>query len=246
MPEKNHWLLRTNLVAASKMPSTKMCLGSSLEQVKHPSAFWLRIVLREGGIIIYICCICNMFFFGEASPHTSTPNVSSVHHADSRGSLVSTDSGNSLLDKNSDKTNSLEKVASYINHNSPPQMAVSLHKCWRSVSSFSVCNFLQKQLIIMFLLSFVLSLILGFFWPACEFTNPVMHWLRGYHDNQIRLPAGDRPVLWEHECWTNPVKFDLVWRYLENHCSPPPELLRPLSFCNFPTPKGEIYQKAHS
>ncbi|XP_034072742.1 dedicator of cytokinesis protein 9 isoform X6 [Gymnodraco acuticeps] len=46
---------------------------------------------------------------GTASPHSSTPNVSSVHHADSRGSLVSTDSGNSLLDKSSDKTNSLEK-----------------------------------------------------------------------------------------------------------------------------------------
>ncbi|XP_054864574.1 dedicator of cytokinesis protein 9 isoform X2 [Amphiprion ocellaris] len=46
---------------------------------------------------------------GTASPHSSTPNISSVHHADSRGSLVSTDSGNSLLDKSSDKTNSLEK-----------------------------------------------------------------------------------------------------------------------------------------
>uniref|UniRef100_A0A3B4YVM1 Dedicator of cytokinesis 9b n=1 Tax=Seriola lalandi dorsalis TaxID=1841481 RepID=A0A3B4YVM1_SERLL len=46
---------------------------------------------------------------GTASPHSSTPNVSSVHHADSRGSLVSTDSGNSLLDKSSEKTNSLEK-----------------------------------------------------------------------------------------------------------------------------------------
>uniref|UniRef100_A0A665UX16 Dedicator of cytokinesis 9b n=1 Tax=Echeneis naucrates TaxID=173247 RepID=A0A665UX16_ECHNA len=44
-----------------------------------------------------------------ASPHSSTANVSSVRHADSRGSLVSTDSGNSLLDKSSDKTNSLEK-----------------------------------------------------------------------------------------------------------------------------------------
>ncbi|XP_023820922.1 dedicator of cytokinesis protein 9 isoform X8 [Oryzias latipes] len=42
---------------------------------------------------------------GTASPHSSTPNVSSVHHADSRGSLASTDSGSSLLDKNS----SLEK-----------------------------------------------------------------------------------------------------------------------------------------
>ncbi|XP_035485670.2 dedicator of cytokinesis protein 9 isoform X6 [Scophthalmus maximus] len=46
---------------------------------------------------------------GTVSPHSSTPNVSSVHHADSRGSLISTDSGNSLLDKSSDKTNSLEK-----------------------------------------------------------------------------------------------------------------------------------------
>uniref|UniRef100_A0A671Z224 Dedicator of cytokinesis 9b n=1 Tax=Sparus aurata TaxID=8175 RepID=A0A671Z224_SPAAU len=50
---------------------------------------------------------------GTASPQSSTPNVGSVHHADSRGSLVSTDSGNSLLDKSSDKTNSLEKVHSY-------------------------------------------------------------------------------------------------------------------------------------
>ncbi|XP_034720257.1 dedicator of cytokinesis protein 9 isoform X10 [Etheostoma cragini] len=46
---------------------------------------------------------------GTASPHSSTPNMSSVQHADSRGSLVSTDSGNSLLDKSSEKTNSLEK-----------------------------------------------------------------------------------------------------------------------------------------
>ncbi|XP_041835168.1 LOW QUALITY PROTEIN: dedicator of cytokinesis protein 9-like [Melanotaenia boesemani] len=43
---------------------------------------------------------------GTASPHSSTPNV---HHADSRGSLVSTDSGNRDPDKSSDKTNSLEK-----------------------------------------------------------------------------------------------------------------------------------------
>uniref|UniRef100_A0A1A7WQI9 Stabilin 1 n=1 Tax=Iconisemion striatum TaxID=60296 RepID=A0A1A7WQI9_9TELE len=46
---------------------------------------------------------------GTASPHSSTPNVSSVHHAGSRGSLISTDSANSLVDKSSDKTNSLEK-----------------------------------------------------------------------------------------------------------------------------------------
>uniref|UniRef100_A0A3P9AT17 Dedicator of cytokinesis 9b n=1 Tax=Maylandia zebra TaxID=106582 RepID=A0A3P9AT17_9CICH len=48
---------------------------------------------------------------GTASPQSSTTNASSVHHADSRGSLVSTDSGNSLLGKSSDRTNSLEKVA---------------------------------------------------------------------------------------------------------------------------------------
>uniref|UniRef100_A0A7N9AP97 Dedicator of cytokinesis 9b n=1 Tax=Mastacembelus armatus TaxID=205130 RepID=A0A7N9AP97_9TELE len=47
---------------------------------------------------------------GTASPHSSTPNVSSVPHTDSRGSLISTDSGNSLLDKTSDRTNSLEKT----------------------------------------------------------------------------------------------------------------------------------------
>uniref|UniRef100_A0AAQ4RZC8 Dedicator of cytokinesis 9b n=1 Tax=Gasterosteus aculeatus aculeatus TaxID=481459 RepID=A0AAQ4RZC8_GASAC len=46
---------------------------------------------------------------GTASPHSSTPNAGSVQHADSRGSLISTDSGSSLQDKSSDKTNSLEK-----------------------------------------------------------------------------------------------------------------------------------------
>ncbi|KAL2102932.1 hypothetical protein ACEWY4_002100 [Coilia grayii] len=50
---------------------------------------------------------------GTASPHaTSTPNISAVKHADSRGSLVSTDSGNSLPDKSSEKTNSLDKTQS--------------------------------------------------------------------------------------------------------------------------------------
>ncbi|XP_066562851.1 dedicator of cytokinesis protein 9 isoform X12 [Amia ocellicauda] len=48
---------------------------------------------------------------GTASPHaSSTPNINSVRHADSRGSLISTDSGNSLPEqKNSDKANSLDK-----------------------------------------------------------------------------------------------------------------------------------------
>uniref|UniRef100_A0A4W4H8U0 Dedicator of cytokinesis 9b n=1 Tax=Electrophorus electricus TaxID=8005 RepID=A0A4W4H8U0_ELEEL len=47
----------------------------------------------------------------SASPHVSTPNVC-VRHAESRGSLVSTDSGNSLLDRNSEKTSSLDKIQS--------------------------------------------------------------------------------------------------------------------------------------
>ncbi|XP_048826602.1 dedicator of cytokinesis protein 9-like isoform X4 [Brienomyrus brachyistius] len=47
---------------------------------------------------------------GTASPHaSSTPNINAVRHADSRGSLVSTDSGNSIPEKSNDKTNSLEK-----------------------------------------------------------------------------------------------------------------------------------------
>uniref|UniRef100_A0A4W5P569 Dedicator of cytokinesis 9 n=1 Tax=Hucho hucho TaxID=62062 RepID=A0A4W5P569_9TELE len=50
---------------------------------------------------------------GTASPHaSSTPNVNSVRHTDSRGSLISTDSGNSLHEKSNDKNNSLDKPAS--------------------------------------------------------------------------------------------------------------------------------------
>nr|XP_057907975.1 dedicator of cytokinesis protein 9-like [Doryrhamphus excisus] len=47
-----------------------------------------------------------------SSPYSSTPNVGSGHHAGSRGSLVSTDSGNSLPEKTRDRTNSLEKCVS--------------------------------------------------------------------------------------------------------------------------------------
>ncbi|XP_076119975.1 dedicator of cytokinesis protein 9 isoform X7 [Alosa pseudoharengus] len=47
---------------------------------------------------------------GTASPHaTSTPNINAVRHADSRGSLISTDSGNSLSERNHEKANSLDK-----------------------------------------------------------------------------------------------------------------------------------------
>nr|XP_040057669.1 dedicator of cytokinesis protein 9 isoform X12 [Gasterosteus aculeatus aculeatus] len=47
---------------------------------------------------------------GTSSPHaSSTPNINSVRLAESRGSLISTDSGNSLSEKNNDKSNSLDK-----------------------------------------------------------------------------------------------------------------------------------------
>ncbi|KAJ8389777.1 hypothetical protein AAFF_G00114830 [Aldrovandia affinis] len=47
---------------------------------------------------------------GTASPHaSSTPNINFVRHADSRGSLISTDSGNSLPERSSEKANSLDK-----------------------------------------------------------------------------------------------------------------------------------------
>ncbi|MFT7818030.1 dedicator of cytokinesis protein 9-like isoform X3, partial [Arapaima gigas] len=47
---------------------------------------------------------------GTVSPHaSSTPNISAVRHAESRGSLISTDSGSSILEKSHEKTNSLDK-----------------------------------------------------------------------------------------------------------------------------------------
>ncbi|XP_060625530.2 dedicator of cytokinesis protein 9 isoform X16 [Anolis sagrei] len=47
---------------------------------------------------------------GIASPYTSsTPNINCVRNADSRGSLISTDSGNSLPERHSEKSNSLDK-----------------------------------------------------------------------------------------------------------------------------------------
>ncbi|NXW15240.1 DOCK9 protein, partial [Circaetus pectoralis] len=53
-------------------------------------------------------CIVLGFFL--ASPYTtSTPNINSVRNADSRGSLISTDSGNSIPERHSDKSNSLDK-----------------------------------------------------------------------------------------------------------------------------------------
>ncbi|XP_069061270.1 dedicator of cytokinesis protein 9 isoform X2 [Pleurodeles waltl] len=61
---------------------------------------------------------------GTASPHTSsTPNINCVRNADSRGSLISTDSGNSLPERNCEKSNSLDK-----NHHSG-SMGNSLVRC---------------------------------------------------------------------------------------------------------------------
>ncbi|XP_038615031.1 dedicator of cytokinesis protein 9 isoform X17 [Tachyglossus aculeatus] len=47
---------------------------------------------------------------GIAAPYTtSTPNINCVRNADSRGSLISTDSGTSLPERNNEKSNSLDK-----------------------------------------------------------------------------------------------------------------------------------------
>eukprot|EP00064_Thunnus_orientalis_P005684 superscaffoldBa00000568_g5698 len=87
-PLSNHNNVREDSLVTNSMV-TPQKPGSCIENALHKDVF---------GVIS-----------GTASPHSSSPNVSSVHHADSRGSLISTDSGNSLLDKSSDKTNSLEK-----------------------------------------------------------------------------------------------------------------------------------------
>ncbi|XP_023185269.1 dedicator of cytokinesis protein 9-like isoform X3 [Xiphophorus maculatus] len=87
-PLSNHNNMREDSLVPNSMV-TPQKPGSYIENALHKDVF---------GVIS-----------GTASPHSSTPNVSSVHHADSRGSLASTDSANSLLDKSNDKTNSLEK-----------------------------------------------------------------------------------------------------------------------------------------
>ncbi|XP_016083902.1 dedicator of cytokinesis protein 9 isoform X2 [Ornithorhynchus anatinus] len=46
---------------------------------------------------------------GIAPYTTSTPNINCVRNADSRGSLISTDSGTSLPERNNEKSNSLDK-----------------------------------------------------------------------------------------------------------------------------------------
>ncbi|KAM8856097.1 dedicator of cytokinesis protein 9 isoform 8-T8 [Spinachia spinachia] len=50
---------------------------------------------------------------GTSSPHaSSTPNINSVRLADSRGSLISTDSGNSLSEKSNDKNQAASTLGS--------------------------------------------------------------------------------------------------------------------------------------
>ncbi|XP_061082235.1 dedicator of cytokinesis protein 9-like isoform X3 [Conger conger] len=58
-------------------------------------------------------------FGATGSPHSSsTPNINSVRHTDSRGSLISTDSGNSLAERSSEKANSLDKRARFARRHS--------------------------------------------------------------------------------------------------------------------------------
>ncbi|KAM7365478.1 hypothetical protein PAMP_016399 [Pampus punctatissimus] len=113
-PLSNHNNVREDSLVPNSMV-TPQKPGSCIENALHKDVF---------GVIS-----------GTASPHSSTPNVSSVHHADSRGSLVSTDSGNSLLDKSSDKTNSLEKSS----HTPSPYFVTSqLHQKERFTRRHSV------------------------------------------------------------------------------------------------------------
>lgn len=86
---------------------TKMFLESSQALVRLEKWNWK---LNKNDLCIFYINI-KISFCLTASPHTSsTPNISSVRHADSRGSLISTDSGNSLHEKHMDKGNSLDKV----------------------------------------------------------------------------------------------------------------------------------------
>ncbi|KAM9710203.1 dedicator of cytokinesis protein 9 isoform 3-T3 [Menidia menidia] len=56
---------------------------------------------------------------GTTSPHAaSTPNINSVRHADSRGSLISTDSSNSLTERSNDKGSSLDKTEKFVRRHS--------------------------------------------------------------------------------------------------------------------------------
>lgn len=71
----------------------------------------LKIYKKNEQCVLLFFLITRLPCVVAASPHTSsTPNINAVRHADSRGSLISTDSANSLADKSQDKSNSLDKV----------------------------------------------------------------------------------------------------------------------------------------
>ncbi|RXN33480.1 dedicator of cytokinesis 9 isoform X2 [Labeo rohita] len=101
-----------NLLVILTTAFIKMYLGSSQElvsdeRIKNYQRLRLSVDVSVNDFIIrmkFILCV--------ASPHTSTPNIGSVRHADSRGSLVSTDSGNSIPEKTNEKTSSLDKTQS--------------------------------------------------------------------------------------------------------------------------------------
>lgn len=89
--------------------------GHQFAQRRFWSNLWHRWVekwrWKTSGKIFILFLYWYKLLFLTASPHTSsTPNINSVRHADSRGSLISTDSGNSLPERNNDKGNSLDKV----------------------------------------------------------------------------------------------------------------------------------------
>lgn len=88
---------------------TKMFLEPYLAHVSEMMI--LKTYQIEQSVSDHLCLSCLV----AASPHTSsTPNINSVRHADSRGSLISTDSANSLSERNHDKSNSLDKVLSLL------------------------------------------------------------------------------------------------------------------------------------
>lgn len=84
----------------------------------------LEVWLNCGVTFFSICIVWDFYIVLGflASPYTtSTPNINSVRNADSRGSLISTDSGNSLPERHSDKSNSLDKVKK-TNQNKKPKV----------------------------------------------------------------------------------------------------------------------------
>lgn len=117
-----------NLLVTLTTAFIRMYLVSSQELVSDDrikKAGHLLVLLRLSANVFIIWI---KFILCVASPHTSTPNIGSVRHADSRGSLVSTDSGNSLHEKTSEKTSSLDKVKQN-DREGPNYLVSALFKC---------------------------------------------------------------------------------------------------------------------